>query len=196
LKITQLKFTDRNATTTKYVVSEFKLMKGNDVVKTVSANNLSSYEITFSSLSEVIPAGKTVAYRVVATLVNDVNQSGKVMKWYLSGYSAEDTYKGTAIYDTVAENVSANGVVASGETGYTSLLSARSVTIVGTGALNIAVDNTINATKYDTYQLAGTDGIAVGTYKFKADYENVKVTSLGVYASSDMTANISRYTKG
>lgn len=193
VKLTQLSFANLPAASTmdKTVISEFKLKKGTTLLKTVSANELSSEQITFSSLNEVIPANTTVTYSVEVTFVNDVNNDGDTTQWYLSGYGAEDTYKGTAIYDSVAEDVSANGVIVSGETGYTSLLSARTITIVGTGSLDVAVDNTVTATKYDTYALAGASDVAVATFKLKASNENILVTSLGVVTSANVSANVS-----
>lgn len=193
IKVTQLKFKDRDADTiTKSIVSEFKLYKGTNLVKTVSANDLSSEEITFTDLAEYVDANATNAYVLKTSLVNDSNNNGTTTQWYLSGYSAEETNKGTAIYDTVADGDS-DGSVEAAETGYTSLLSARVLTIRGYGMLDVSVDNTVTLTKYDMYAQAGTNDVAVGTFKFRATNEQVKVTSLKVVASGSVSTTISKF---
>lgn len=186
VKVTQLSFRDANSTTTKSVVSVFKLWKGTDLVKTVSANDLPSYVITFNDLNEVVKANTTVAYRLTTSLVNDSNQNSKQMKFEVSGYAAEETDKGTAVCDTAIDTTC--GVVAT-----TVFASARTITIAGYGSLNISVDNTVSGTDKDTYQLAGTERVALGTFKFKTANEDIKVTSLKVVSSADMSAAVSRY---
>jgi hypothetical protein len=137
-------------------------------------------------LSELIKADQTASYKLVTSLVNDVNQNNKSMQWELSNYGAEETLKSTAVYDTAIDGDS-NGVVVT-----SAFTSARTVTIRGYGYLDIAVDNTIDATKYDTYNLAGTNGVPVATFKFKAGNEDVKVTQLKIVSSADMSGSVSR----
>ncbi len=197
VKVTQLSFLDHNATATKSVVSEFKLSKQNTdgtytLLKTVSANDLAANAIALNDLAIVVTKDTTAKFKLTTSLVNDVNQNGKVMRWGVSGYATEDTDKGTAIYDTVNDNVLANGVIAGGEVGYTGLLSARSVTVVGTGSLNVSVDNTPSAYA-DSLQLAGTKGVVLAYFKLKSTNEKVKVTKLLVHASSDMSSLVAKY---
>ncbi len=203
VKMTEIKFKDQVADNNptvggvqvvdKNMVSEFKLYKGGNLIRTVSANQMASEEIAFTDLSEFIDPNATASYILQTTLVNDSNNDTATMQFYISGYSVEETNKGTAVYDAVAENVLANGIIAAGETGYTSLLSARVVTIVGFGSLNVSVDNTVNLTKYDTYQLGGSTDIPVASFKLRAANEEVKVTSLKVGVSvADISSSISK----
>lgn len=187
IKITELKFKDRGDNSiTKSVVSEFKLFKGTDLIKTVSANDLSSEEITFSDLNQLIAHDQTVTYKLTTSLVNDTNQNGVTTTFGLSAYSVEDTFKGAAVYDTAIDGNS------DGEVAATAFDSARIVTVKGYGSLNIAVDNTVDATKYDSWQLAGAEKVAVATFKFRADNENVKVTKLNVTTTNNMSSVFSR----
>lgn len=187
VKITELKFKDRAGNAEKTVVSEFKLFKGNDLIKTVSANNLSGNEITFSDLNQLIAHDQTVTYKLTTSLVNDTNQNGETLNFGLSGYSVEDTYKGAAVYDAAIDPAVSDGVVLAG-----AFDSVRTVTVKGYGSLNVAVDNTADATKYDSWQLAGSEKVAVATFKFRADNENVKVTKLNVTTTNNMSNVISR----
>ncbi|MCX6782322.1 MAG: hypothetical protein NTW66_04385 [Candidatus Magasanikbacteria bacterium] len=181
IKVTELKFLDSLSTSTKYVVSEFKLYKGTDLVKTVSGSQLTTaYEIAFTDLMQTIEPNESIKYTLKASLVNDSNNGTKQMRWRLSGYSAEETNKGTVVYDSVADNTTQDGIINGAEVGMTSLKSARTLTIVGYGMLNAAVDNTVTLTKYDTWQLAGTNEVPVATFKFRADNESIKVTSFKV----------------
>lgn len=201
IKMTELKFMDQivdnNPTVggvqvvDKNMVSEFKLYKGANLIKTVSANLMSAEEIAFTDLAEFIDPNATNVYTLKTSLVNDSNNDTATMEFFISGYSVEETNKGTAVYDAVAENVLANGIVAAGETGYTSLLSPRILTIVGFGSLNILVDNSVTLTKYNTYQLGGTNDVPVASFKMRASNEEVKVTTIEVGYTLDMSNSIS-----
>lgn len=196
VKMTELKFVDTVAdngtpnSITNAVVSEFKLWKDSTLLKTVSASQLSSEEITFADLAEVIPANTTVVYKVTTSLVKDSNLNTNTLNYRLSGYSVEDTDKGGAVYDAVAENVSANGVVAAGETGETSLASARTVTFVGTGALYVSMDNTDTATNKDVYSVANATTGSVAALKLRAQNEPIKVTKLTITGSADLNGKV------
>jgi hypothetical protein len=196
LKLTELKLVDEVGGTTvdKTVVSEFKLYKGTSLIKTVSANDVSSEVVTFSDLNQTLTANTTATFKVTTSLVKDSVNNGKSMKFRISGYSIETTDKGTAVYDTTAENVLANGVVAVGETGATSLLSARTVNINGIGILYVSMDNTQSATDADTFQIAGTDSSALASLKLRAANDDIKVTKLSVTApvTGTFTANLNQ----
>jgi hypothetical protein len=195
IKMTELKFKNQwgGATIDKAVVSEFKLYKGANLVKTVSANLMSAEEIAFTDLAEYIEPNATNAYSLKVSLVNDSLNDGKQMEFYLSAYSVEETNKGTAVYDVIADNISSNGIISAGELGYTSLLSPRVLTIVGYGSLNVLVDNTVTLTKYNTYQLGGTNDVPVATFKMRASNEEVKVTSLKIRNNSDISYSVSKF---
>ena len=183
---------------TNSVVSQFKLWKGTTSVKTVSASQLSSEEISFSDLAEVIPANTTVSnYRLTTSLVKDSNNSGASLQYRLSAYSVEDYDEGDAVYDTAAENVankvdgiiSLNGVDGADEAGVANLTSSRVVTIVGVGSLYVSMDNTVADTDSDTFQLAGTNSGPLASLKLRAENEDVKVTKIKVTASDVNVAN-------
>ncbi|MDP3043200.1 MAG: hypothetical protein Q8N21_02245 [bacterium] len=193
VKMTQLKFIDAVAdngtpnTITNSVVSEFKLWKGATLLKTVSASQLSSEEITFPDLAETILSNITIAYKVTTSLVKDSNLNGNTLQYRLSGYSVEETNKGAAVYDSVAEDVSANGVVADSEAGFTSLLSARVVTFVGTGALYVSMDTSDSAVSKDIYSVANTTTSgSIAALKMRAQNEPIKITELVVRGSKDL----------
>lgn len=189
VKMTELKIKDAVAdngtpdTITNAVTSEFKLWRGTTLLKTVSASQLSGEELPFSDLNETIAANTTVLYKVTTSLVKDSNLNGNTMKFRISGYSVEDTDKGAAVYDAVAENVSANGVVAAGETGETSLASARTVTLKGTGTLYVSLDLTDANVNADIYQVGGVATKELAALKLKAENEDVKVTKIKVTAN-------------
>lgn len=183
----ELVFVDKNRTTTKSVVSEFKLWKGSTLLKTVSANDLTAdYRISFTDLNQTIKLKETANYKLTVSLVNDTKNNGKVMNFGLYSYAIEETSKYTSVYDTAIDKGPADGEVD------VPFDSARSVTVAGYGSINIAVDNTVNLTKGDSYQLAGTTGVPVATFKMKANNEDVKITSLGVVTSASLVNSISR----
>lgn len=201
VKMTELKFKDKVAdngtpdTITNAVVSEFKLWKGTTLLKTVSASNLSSEEITFSDLAETIPANTTVVYKVTTSLVKDSNLNGNTLNYYLSGYSVEDTDKGAAVYDVVADDGAGggthdNGIITSGEAGYTSLASARTVTFVGTGALYVSMDTGDTAVSKDIYSVANATTGSVAALKLRAQNEPIKVTKLTITGSADLNGKV------
>ena len=194
LKITELKVVDAVAdngtpdTVTNAVVSEFKLWKDGETtpLKTVSSSYLSSEEIAFSNLAIILAANTTAKYKVTTSIVKDSNLDANTLRFRLSGYSIEETGKGSAVYDAVADNTLTNGVIADAEVGGTSLKSARTVTLKGNGSLMVSMDNTDSKTNADIYQLGGTVTKEIGALKMKAQNEDVKVTKL-VIASSTMT---------
>lgn len=207
LKMTELKFVDTiadNSTAggaqsiTNSIVSEFKLWRGTTLVKSVSASQLSSEEISFSDLAEVIPANTTVSnYRLTTSLVKDSNNNGYSLQYRLSGYSTEDYDEGDAVYDTAAENGSANGVISAtevlpggtAEAGVASLTSGRDVKIVGVGTLYVSMDNTVADTDSDTFQMAGANTGALASLKLRSENEDIKVTKIKVTASDTTVLN-------
>jgi len=189
VKMTEIKLKDAVAdngtpdTVTNAVTSEFKLWKGTTLLKTVSASQLVTEEIAFSDLNETIAANTTVTYKVTTSLVKDSNLNGNTMRFRVSAYSVEDTDKGAAVYDTVADNTSPNGVIADAETGATTLLSARTVTLKGTGSLYVSLDLADSAVNADIYQVGGVMTKELAALKLKAVNEDVKVTKIKVTAS-------------
>lgn len=189
VKMTELKFVDTVAdngtpnSVTNAMVSEFKLWKGATLLKTVSASQLANEEITFSDINETIPANTTVVYSVTTSLVKDSNLNGNTLNYRLSGYSVEDTDKGNAVYDAVA-NSNLDGVI--NGAGVAALTSARTLAFVGTGALYVAMDNGDTAVSKDTYSVANVMTGSVAALKMRAENEPVKVTKLTVTGSTNL----------
>jgi len=178
LKITELKVAKQSgsALVNSGVVSEFKLWKDGVLLKSVSGSQISNEEVSFSDLNQLVLANTTNSYKVTASLVKDSSNNGQTMQFRLSGYSVEETDKGTAAYDAVADP-DKNGVIVSG-----TMVSARTVTIVGTGTLYVSIDNTISGLDKDSYAKAGSNDVAVASLKLKASNEDVKVTKVKVTA--------------
>jgi len=150
-------------------ISEFKLWKtsSNTPVRTMSSSNINAGSITFTDLNELVLANDTNRYYVTASFVKDSAQNNKTVKFEV------DT---AAIEDIDGKTVS---VAAS-----TPLVSTREITIKGTGTLTAATDNNNIDTKDNTYQLAGTQDVAVASVKMKATNEDVKVTKLNFFADA------------
>lgn len=195
IKVTELKFIDTIAPTTfnNTLVSGFTLYEDgvSEAIKSVGTSSLAEGEVTFGDLEINIAAGDSVKYYVTLDLVKDSTNTD-TMKLRLSGYSIEEntSTSSDSLYDTVAENVLADGVVAAGETGATSLLSARTITAVGIGSLNVSVDNTDTKTDADIYAVAGTSTPELAALKLKADNEDVLVTAISVTANNANAASI------
>lgn len=155
-------------------ISEFKLWKGNTVVKSMSSSNISGSAITFTDLNEEIPANETVRYYVTASFVKDSAQNNQTVNFEVTTATVEDID---------GKTVASTGLA---------LVSARTITIKGTGTLTATIDNNNAATKDDTYQLAGTQDVAVASVKMKATNEDVKITKLNFVAedSADVAANL------
>lgn len=204
LKVTEFKFDDADAgsTITSSIVSEFKLWSVDaagaaTLMKTVSGSNLSSEEVAFSNLTSTVAANATNKYKLTATLVKDSNQDGESMRYMISGYAVEETGKGSAVYDTVADDGAGAGnpsdgiIHATDEAGSTSLKSARTVEIKGNGSLLVAMDNTDSKTNADIYQIGGSVTKELGALKMKAQNEDVKVTKIVVATTTLTTLNSS-----
>jgi hypothetical protein len=158
-------------------VSVIKLWKGTSVVKSVSSSQISGADLTFTDLNEKVAANTTNSYKVTVSFVKNTDSSNKHLKMKLNGATVED--------------VDGKDITESGATA----TSQREVTLIGTGTLTATMDNTNAATKDDSYQLSGTDSIAVASVKLKANNEDVKITKLSILASSTATSinnNIAR----
>lgn len=176
IKVNTLRFKDESGdTVNNNVVSEFKLWKGTTVLATKSSSQLSSEEITFDNVNETIAANQTVAYHVTASLVKrtTIPADQNELKYSISGYDMEDTDKGNAVY--VAFDSNTNGVKDGSEVWP---VANRTVTIVGTSTLHISIDNTVDATKYDAYTLAGIASGPLASIKMKADDGEALLTKL------------------
>ncbi|MFA7119826.1 MAG: hypothetical protein WC159_13755, partial [Sphaerochaetaceae bacterium] len=139
-----------------------------------SSNISGGGAITFTDLNEEIPANESVRYYVTASFVKDSAQDGETVKFEVTTASVEDIDGKTV------------SVVAS-----TPLVSTRTITIKGTGTLDVDMDNNNTATKDNTYQLAGTQDVAVASVKMKATNEDVKITKLNFFADAVAPATLS-----
>jgi hypothetical protein len=190
LKVTELKFMDAGASSiTSSIISEFKLFKSGETtpVKTVSGSEIvtATEEITFSDLDLSIPASTSVKYYLTASFVKDSGNDGEVIQFRLSGYSIEDVDESDAVHDATADdgaggNTASDGIIAAGEAGGTSLKSARTVTLKGTGSLYVSVDNTDSETNANTYEVGNTATGLLTAIKVKAQNEDVMIEDLTV----------------
>ncbi len=182
VKINTLRFTDPTHTVTNNMVSEFKLWKNGSASAFASktSSKLSGSEITFDNLNQEIAANDTVSYILTASLVKRSITPGTddVLTYGLDGYDMEETDKGNAVYASFDTNK--NGEINSGETWP---LANRTVTIVGTATLNMNIDTTVDATKYDSYVLAGIESGPLASIKMKADNGEAKLTKLRLTVS-------------
>ncbi len=174
---------DTGAAGTPYInnqnISDFKLWKtgSNTPVKTMSSSQISGDSITFTDLNEQITANQSVRYYVTASFVKNSDSNNLDIKFAVSAATVEDSE---------GKTVSATGL---------SLVSSRLITLKGTGTLTNSMDNDNTATKDNTYQIAGSQDVAVASVKMKATNEAVKITKMSVVAdgatSAELVSNIS-----
>lgn len=154
-------------------VSAVKLWKGDSLVKTVSSSQIGGgTDLTFTDLSEKVNANDTNTYKVTVSFVKNTDSSTKNIKFALKDASIEAS-DGKTITPTPTSP-------------WTTLVSARTVAMVGTGSLYVAMDNGDSSTNRDSYQLAGAETGALAALKLKAENETVKVTKLTVEASENL----------
>lgn len=188
LKITELKFKDRVAGNEidSNVISGLNLYKElgatDELVDSMSAGDLSSEEITFADLELTVSASESVTYYLTVDFVADANNDGTTTKWGVSGYTAEDATEGEAVYDTTNDS-NTDGVVTSG------LDSGRTVTLKGSGALYITMDNTNSEANKDSYVVANTQSDLLAAIEFRSDNEQIDVSEIMVFHTSADTIN-------
>ncbi|NCN28335.1 hypothetical protein GW915_12270, partial [bacterium] len=195
LKVSTLKFKNTASSTGSGVVSEYKLWKNGDStpVKSVSGSQLSSEEITFSGLNIQVAANTTVNYYMTISLVKDSNNATKQINYYISGYAAEETTKGQAVYDTTNDTgeTANDGIIQTGDVGYTasSMRSLKDILLVATGYVTLVADTT---GMYAGYVLGGTTSGDLAKFRLKATNEDVSITKLKVTTSASVVGNITR----
>lgn len=163
------------ATISNQNISDFKLWKTgvNTPIKTMSSSQISGNAITFTDLNEQVNANQSVAYYVTTSFVKNSASNDKDIKFKVTTATVEDS----------------EGKTVSGTTGLP-LVSGRLITLKGTGTLTATMDNDNTATKDNTYQIAGSQDIAVASIKMKATNEAVKITKLSVIASGTSATNL------
>lgn len=163
-----------NLTVDSHSVSEVKLWKGTTLVKTMSSSQISGGAVTFTDINEEIPANTTVNYAVSVSFVKNTDNNGKTVKFALTGATMEDVDGKTVDVTSTVGNV----------------ISARTVTLQGTGSLYVSMDNNDVTTNKDTYSVAGTQTGAVASLKMRADNEAVKVTKLTITGSTNLNGKV------
>lgn len=163
------------ATISNQNISDFKLWKSgsNTPVKTMSSSQISGNAITFTDLNEQVNANQSVRYYVTASFVKNSDSNDKNIKFKVSAATVEDS----------------EGKTVSGTTGLP-LTSGRLITLKGTGTLTNIMDNDNTATKDNTYQIAGSQDVAVASVKMKATNEAVKITKMSVIADGTTGTNL------
>ena len=139
----------------------------------VSANST----VDFDALSINVPKGQTVKYFVTVDFVNDNSKAGCTTKWGLSAYTAQDNTKQNSVYDAT-NDTNSNG--AFDNLTSANVLSARTVTLVGSGSLIVSMNNTTADTLKNSYQIASYSTGILAAIDMRATNENVIVTSLSV----------------
>ena len=162
---------------TTQTVSAIKLWNGTTLVKTMSSSQIGGgTDLTFTDLNEKIAANNTINYKVTVSFVKNTDSSGEDIKFALKDASVEAT-DGKTITTTPID--------------LATLISARTVAMVGTGSLYVAMDNGDASTNRDSYQLAGTQTGAIAALKLKAENESVKVTKLILEANQNLNGIVS-----
>lgn len=177
--VNELTFDGSNATAalTDDVVSGFTLYEyGNETpIKTVGTSDLSGEQVTMSDLGINIASGATKTFYLDVDVASGA--TGDVILDIL-GYSAEDA--DGDVYDSTADTNRDGDVNA-----VTTLVSPRTINIVGTGSLSVSIDNTLSSTKKDTYAVAGTSTENLAALKLKATNEAVDLDSVTVAITTD-----------
>ncbi|HTW96161.1 MAG TPA: hypothetical protein VMD74_00700 [Candidatus Methylomirabilis sp.] len=182
IKVTEIIIEKVLATTqaSSSLISQYRLYQDDGsasgiLVKTVTGSSIdvTNQRVTFSDLSINVPKSESVKYFVTVDFVKDNNKAGRQTKWGLYGYTAEDATKGDAVFDTTNDTSSA-GVFDS------TIDSARTITLVGSGSLIVAINNTLTETLKNIYTVAGTNSPILAAIDLRAANEDVDVTDITV----------------
>ncbi len=172
--LTVAKVAGGTLTVDTHSVSDVKLWNGTTLVKTMSSSQISGNAVTFTDLNEEIPANTTVNYTISVSFVKNTDNNGLNVKFALTGATMEDVDGKTVDVSSTVGNV----------------ISARTVTLQGTGALYVSMDNNDVTTNKDTYAVAGTQTGYVASLKMRADNEAIKVTKLTITGSSNLNGKV------
>ncbi|MFA7206728.1 MAG: hypothetical protein WC102_10410 [Saccharofermentanales bacterium] len=173
--ITELQFANASGASTmdSSNVSGFALYSADGtLIDEVGTSALSGEEVTFDDLEIEIAADAIETFYVTLDLVSDSGNDGETLQLEISGYSAEDS--DDDVYDTTNDSNTDGDIVAG------TLQSARTISITGVGSLAVAVDNSLTATKYDIYAVAGTTPENLAALKLKATNEDIEITQIQV----------------
>jgi hypothetical protein len=154
-------------------VSSVKLWKGTSLVKTMSSSQISGGVLTFTDLNEEIAANSTANYSITTSFVKNTDINGSSTVAVITAATVEDVDGKTV---SVASSLP--------------LTSARTVTLAGTGALYVSMDNNDVTTNKDTYGIGGTMTAAIASLKLRADNETVKVTKLTITGSTNLNGKV------
>lgn len=169
-------------------VSMMSLYEGSTLLDTVSGTQISSTGVaTFDGFESTITKNQSNRYTVEVNYVDDEDQAQDTLNLEITSLSLEDDDSD----DLTSATCSGTCTTISAITG---MASPRTVTIIGTGALTIAVDNTDTETNRAAYVLGNDTSEFVASYEFTATNEAVKIkdfTVTQVTASTDMDDGIS-----
>ena len=138
---------------------------------TVSGSQFASGIATFDGFREKIATNATARFLVTVDIINDINQDNDTLNFELTSITMEDDDADDVTTGTV------NGA-AKTLSAIDNAVSARTVTISGTGSLTATVDNTDSETDSAKWVLGNTTYKYVASYELTAENEGVKIKDL------------------
>lgn len=192
--ITELKVKDADAGTVfnKDLVSKIDLYKVDGstetLVKSESGSQISSEEVTFDDIRVDLPRDTAARFLVKVSLVDDDTKNGESLNLRVSGYTMEDD-EADNVYvaqdDGTGADTASDGTIGDAEHGASSVASARTVEVKGTGILYMAIDNTDLETDQSKYGLAGSESPFLASIEVRGENESIKIEDLQVTAAGN-----------
>ena len=167
--------TDTLASSTR--INQLSLYEGDTLLDTVSGSSLTLGIATFDGFLTTIEANTTKRYTLKIDFIDDDNQNNDTVNWEITSLSLEDDDSD----DLTAATCSGTCTTISAITG---MASARTITIVGTGTLTIAVDNTDLETNAAKHVLGDTNSDFVASYELIATNEGAQINSFTIVQSN------------
>jgi hypothetical protein len=134
-----------------------------------SGSQLNSGKVEFDNLDLVIPAGETVEFFVLVSIVDDAGLNGGDFTLQIEDIDADDEDN-----DTVSTINSDGNTLADGD----EEVSTRVITLNAAGTLTATVDNSDPATNRKKLVLAGTTSDFVASYELNAVNEAILVEEI------------------
>lgn len=174
IRITSVIFEDNTGTNSYFTdndITEAKLIINDSVVKTLSGSiseAAGNNTLTFNGLNYTVPAGSTYTM-------------------YLQ-VSFASTKTGTTAFNIEVDTITAKDSDSDTVSVTEDTTSGPTVTVYGTGVLDITGSNTETDAKRDLHVTGGKTSGFIGAFKFDARFEDVKVKDFALFVEDD--ANI------
>lgn len=167
------------ATNDNGTVSSLSLYMGDtdaaNLLDSQSGSQLNGGKVEFDSLDAIIPAGDTVEFFVLVNVVNDDTLDGGQFAIQIEDIDAEDEGN-----DDVTTTNSSGADLADGD----EEVSTRTITLAGTGTLEITNDPSDERADRNKHVLGGTTSDLVASYELTADNESILIEDLNVVVYS------------